>query len=249
MQAIAWALLVALFVSVPAFAQSDRLSQAVRTPVIITSFNNSGDTAVVEGSIRGVSTASRLVLFLRFANERGLTVAADESGTPQLPRILGSLPPSSYEARNTIESRWQARFSLPVSRQVLEFFVVACEVKQRPTSTPENDYRTFQYLPFRQAADIDDALTLLRDYGWPPTGFTRIAPSPMGPFEQGISYNQGDLYDRPSATPQQCASLCYNDNKCIAMTFIASQKRCWIKGSIGPVGRSNDMVSAKKIVQ
>ena len=249
MHSIAGALLVALFMSVPAFAQSDRLNQSVRTPVIITGFENRGEMAFVEGSIRGASTASRLVLFLRLANERGLTVAADASGTPQLPRLLDTLPLPSYEGRNTTESKWQARFSRPVSQKVQEIFVVACEVKQRSSSTPESDYRSFQYLPFRQVNDIDEALTLLRDYSWSPTGYTRIALGPMGSLEPGISYNQGDLYDRPSPTAQQCASLCYNDNRCIAMTFIPSQQRCWIKGSIGPIGRSNDMVSARRIGQ
>lgn len=71
----------------------------------------------------------------------------------------------------------------------------------------------------------------------------------MGPLEEGVSYNQGDLYDQPSSSPQQCALFCYNDDRCVAITFIKSQQRCWIKSSIGPVGRSGDMVSSRKVAQ
>ena len=88
--------------------------------------------------------------------------------------------------------------------------------------------------------------------GRPPTTpgeSERTFSGQMGPLEPGISFNQGDLYDRPSSNAQQCSTLCYNDNRCIAMTYIASQQRCWLKGSIGPVGQSSDMTSSRRIVQ
>jgi len=72
---------------------------------------------------------------------------------------------------------------------------------------------------------------------------------PMGPLEPGISYSQGDMYDRPSSTAQQCATLCYNDYRCLAATYIDSQQRCWLKNSIGPIGRSTDMTSSRRLVQ
>lgn len=71
----------------------------------------------------------------------------------------------------------------------------------------------------------------------------------MGPLEPGISYNQGDIYDTPSNSAEQCSSQCYNDNRCIAVTWIESQKRCWIKGSFtGNIGRSSDMTSARRLI-
>jgi hypothetical protein len=73
---------------------------------------------------------------------------------------------------------------------------------------------------------------------------------PMGPLESGISYNQGDLHDSSAQTAQQCSNYCLNDDRCLAVTWINSQKRCWIKGSFtGNVGYSSDMVSARKLVQ
>lgn len=159
-----------------ALAQSNSPNQTGKTPIVITSSFNKGNTSFVEGSVRGASNASRLVLFLRLADQRGLIVAADESGTPILPRIVGNLPPPSSDSRNLIEARWQANFFVPSSHRVQDIYVVVCEVRQRSNSTPEGDYRSFQYLPFREAVDIDDALALLRDFAWLPTGFTRIAP-------------------------------------------------------------------------
>lgn len=88
------------------------------------------------------------------------------------------------------------------------------------------------------------------------TGQPHVAPpavkrstGSMGPLEEGISYNQGDLYDRPSSSAQECTQLCYNDDRCVAVTFIKSQQRCWIKSSLGPIGRSSDMVSSRKVAR
>ena len=75
---------------------------------------------------------------------------------------------------------------------------------------------------------------------------TPVVYGPMGPLERGISYNQGDIYDRPSSSPEQCSQLCYNDNRCRAMTFIISQQRCWIKDRVLATAQSSDMVSAVK---
>lgn len=72
---------------------------------------------------------------------------------------------------------------------------------------------------------------------------------PMGPLEAGISFNQGDIYDRPSRSAAECSSLCFNDDRCIAVTWIMSQQRCWVKGSFtGNTGRSGDMTSARKLI-
>lgn len=82
------------------------------------------------------------------------------------------------------------------------------------------------------------------------SGPTRVRYlGPMGPLEPGISYNQGDIHDSSAKTPEECSSICYNDDRCIAVTWINSQKRCWVKGSFtGNVGYTKDMVSARKLV-
>ena len=68
----------------------------------------------------------------------------------------------------------------------------------------------------------------------------------MGALEQGVSYSGGDIYDRPASSAEQCATLCANDDRCRAVTFIISQQRCWLKGSITSAQYSNDMISARK---
>lgn len=69
---------------------------------------------------------------------------------------------------------------------------------------------------------------------------------PMGALEAGISYSGGDLYDRQVSSAEECVTLCANDDRCRAVTFIISQQRCWVKGSINPPQPSGDMVSARK---
>ena len=68
----------------------------------------------------------------------------------------------------------------------------------------------------------------------------------MGSLEPGISYSGGDIYDRPSHSPEECSNLCDNDDRCRAVTFIISQQRCWIKDRINAPEHSSDMVSARK---
>jgi hypothetical protein len=76
------------------------------------------------------------------------------------------------------------------------------------------------------------------------------ATGPMGALQPGTSYNQGDIYDRPASSAEECSTMCYNDNRCRAMTFIISQQRCWIKDKVtGDVGHSPDMVSALRQIQ
>lgn len=69
----------------------------------------------------------------------------------------------------------------------------------------------------------------------------------MGPLEPGISYSQGDIYDRPATSAEQCVQLCSNDNRCRAVTYIISQQRCWLKDRVNPTQMSSDMISAKKL--
>jgi hypothetical protein len=68
----------------------------------------------------------------------------------------------------------------------------------------------------------------------------------MGPLERGISYSGGDMYDRPSQSPEECSKLCFNDDRCRAATFIISQQRCWLKNQVNAPQQSSDMVSARK---
>ena len=68
----------------------------------------------------------------------------------------------------------------------------------------------------------------------------------MGPLENGISYNGGDLYDRPADNADACVQLCANDDRCLAVTFIISQKRCWVKDRVNASAQSGDMISSRK---
>ncbi len=69
---------------------------------------------------------------------------------------------------------------------------------------------------------------------------------PMGPLESGVSYSGGDIYDRPTHSPEECSKLCDNDDRCIAVTFIISQQRCWLKNKVNAPQQSSDVVSAQK---
>src|SRR6266545_3523108 len=68
----------------------------------------------------------------------------------------------------------------------------------------------------------------------------------MGPLEYGKAYLQADIYSKPSGSPEECATLCKNDVRCKAMTYIKSQRLCWIKNAVPAAASSPDMISAAK---
>jgi len=72
---------------------------------------------------------------------------------------------------------------------------------------------------------------------------------PMGPLEMGVSYNQGDIYESPAGSAQDCATMCANDDRCVAVTYVVSQKRCWVKNKTLSTSPSSDMVSSRKLIQ
>ncbi len=70
----------------------------------------------------------------------------------------------------------------------------------------------------------------------------------MSGLESGRSYNQGDIYSRKADSPLKCAEICLDEPRCKAMTYIKSQRLCWIKDRLtGRRGRSSDMISALKL--
>jgi hypothetical protein len=108
----------------------------------------------------------------------------------------------------------------------------------RPSSTPTPQPAPTQHST--TAVTPDATPTVIE------TPAVRHSADLMGPLQPGISYNQGDLYDRPASSPQQCSQLCYNDDRCRAVTFVISQQRCWIKDRVNPTSSSPDMISALK---
>lgn len=79
-------------------------------------------------------------------------------------------------------------------------------------------------------------------------------PSPrpqvhMSGLKDGEAYLQADIYSRATDSAVECAEICRSDSRCMAMTFIKSQKLCWIKGSVPATAASSDMVSARKLSQ
>ncbi len=174
--------LLALAVGPQALAQSSLPS---RTRVEIRDFKRSReDEYEVFIRVYGATTSSQPVVLVRTSEEFGLRVAADRSGVPIQPRTEDRLPPdpkSSGSVRPEVSqdsaSTWRATFSSPPFKgRLTEIYAVVCDVRERPEWTKDRDYRGLGYLPFQRTRSIDDALTILRDFGWIPTGFTRIAP-------------------------------------------------------------------------
>lgn len=74
-------------------------------------------------------------------------------------------------------SHWSVDFVTNTkSGRILQIFAILCTVKERQGWSRARDYSGFMYLPFSEADDIQNALEILRDFGWLPTGYTRIEP-------------------------------------------------------------------------
>jgi hypothetical protein len=76
--------------------------------------------------------------------------------------------------------------------------------------------------------------------------------SPMGPLEHGWNYDQNDLDPAgwllvPSA--EACSDLCYQRESCRAMTYVVSNRTCWLKSAVPNRTPNSDMISAVKRLQ
>lgn len=72
------------------------------------------------------------------------------------------------------------------------------------------------------------------------------AATSMSALEYDKAYLQGDIYSKPSVSAEDCSTLCLNEEKCKAMTYIKSQQLCWIKGAVQGSASTSDMISAFK---
>lgn len=72
------------------------------------------------------------------------------------------------------------------------------------------------------------------------------SPPGMGPLIDGLAYLQADYSNVITASAYACAERCVAASQCVAITYIKSQKRCWLKSTVPATSRSKDMVSAAK---
>ena len=69
----------------------------------------------------------------------------------------------------------------------------------------------------------------------------------MGPLRSGVAYLPvAGEYSRRTTSAADCSNVCASDAQCKAVTFIASQKLCWVKSAVPGTAPSSDMVSAVK---
>lgn len=85
---------------------------------------------------------------------------------------------------------------------------------------------------------------------WLTNGFHEWWPkATMGPLMPGVALDHGDIAPDKwisLASPEACSDLCYENKDCKAMTYVISNRSCWLK-SIVPNGTANgDEISAIK---
>ncbi|MGZ9074402.1 MAG: hypothetical protein ACXW13_01380 [Burkholderiaceae bacterium] len=71
----------------------------------------------------------------------------------------------------------------------------------------------------------------------------------MGPLVKGVAYLQADYANALVTSAAQCSKLCGDAKPCVAMTFVVSQKRCWLKDKVPARSAHPDMISAVKVQQ
>ncbi|MCL6683755.1 PAN domain-containing protein [Sphingomonas alba] len=70
----------------------------------------------------------------------------------------------------------------------------------------------------------------------------------MGPLEQGVNRDAHDLSNigKYAANAYDCSELCRIEKRCVAMTYVISNRTCWLKGVVPPQSPNADMISAVK---
>lgn len=143
-----------------------------RSPVEVTRVMNNGPVYRIEAIIRNSTPLTQPVLLLRLPDATGFVAAQLESGEPAMPRVAEST--QLHKGPDGL-SEWVVDFLRPPwNVRSVEAYVIVCSVARRPGWSRERDYKGFVYLPFNNARAVDDALRLLRDFGWEPTGLTRV---------------------------------------------------------------------------
>jgi hypothetical protein len=85
---------------------------------------------------------------------------------------------------------------------------------------------------------------------WLTDGFHEWWPrAPMGPLMQGVALDHGDIDPTKwisLASAEACSDLCYATKECKAMTYVVSNKSCWLKAIVPNQTANGDEVSAIK---
>ena len=72
---------------------------------------------------------------------------------------------------------------------------------------------------------------------------------PMGPLQYNIGYEHNDLDAGkwlPAGSPEACSDMCYEREDCKAMTYVISNKSCWLKFAAGNRISDSTEISAVK---
>ena len=73
-------------------------------------------------------------------------------------------------------------------------------------------------------------------------------PANMSPLLLSQGYKAGhDYTSAPAVSAYQCQVLCSGAPRCKAMTWIDSQKLCWLKDALSPLAPTSDMTSSRKL--
>ena len=71
----------------------------------------------------------------------------------------------------------------------------------------------------------------------------------MGPLQRGWNFDHNDLNAGgwvSLASAEACSDLCYSRADCKAMTYVISNKSCWLKYAAPTPIQNADMISAVK---
>jgi len=86
---------------------------------------------------------------------------------------------------------------------------------------------------------------------WPAAADPGDTSPVMGPLEEGVNRQGMDFsaYGAHADNPQLCAEMCRTNDACKAMTYVISQKTCWLKKVVPPRGSPHgpDYVSSVKV--
>lgn len=99
------------------------------------------------------------------------------------------------------------------------------------------------YLAFKPASPINPAPAEHEPV-------TKPLPKPrMGPLQHGWNYPHNDISADgwlSIGSAGACSDLCYARPDCKAMTYVISNKSCWLKHAVPDRTQNGDMISAAK---
>lgn len=165
---LALGLLLPILVSAQSIRSLEQ-SRLVRTQIEFSSYQTEGWIHSATIQTRNDISNSQVVIIIR----RGgiFSIPLDGNNRPAIAEKTRELGREGTN-ENSFKFEWKVQVRLQPAPQ--EIYAIVCRTNSRIGSAESSDLAALRYLNFQRTYDIAGVLRVLSEFGWTPTGYTRL---------------------------------------------------------------------------